>query len=62
MTKTLVNGENIEIRGFGSFTVKHYYSYTGRNPKTGKKTVVKAKKLPVFRVGKDLKEAFDGMK
>lgn len=59
MTETLVNGDNIEIRGFGSFTVRHYESYTGRNPKTGEKTVVKAKKLPFFKVGKDLKEAVD---
>ena len=57
MTETLVGGENIEIRGFGSFTVKHYDSYTGRNPKTGEETKVKEKKLPVFKVGKDLREA-----
>ena len=60
MANTLVNGDNIEIRGFGSFSVKHYDSYTGRNPKTGEKAVVKAKKLPVFKVGKELKEAVDG--
>ena len=57
MTDTLVNGDNVELRGFGSFTVKHYDSYTGRNPKTGEKTVVKEKKLPVFKVGKELREA-----
>jgi len=57
MANTLVNGDNIEIRGFGSFSVKHYNSYTGRNPKTGEKTVVKPKKLPVFKVGKELREA-----
>ena len=57
MTDTLVNGENIEFRGFGSFVVKHYDAYTGRNPKTGQKIEVKAKKMPVFRVGKDLREA-----
>ena len=60
MTDTLVNGENVEIRRFGSFSVRHYDSYTGRNPKTGEKTVVKAKKLPFFKVGKELKEAVDG--
>ncbi len=59
MTGALVNGDNIEFRGFGSFTVRHYESYTGRNPKTGEKTVVKAKKLPFFKVGKELKEAVD---
>ena len=62
MTSALANGENIEIRGFGSFTIKHYKSYTGRNPKTGVETVVKAKKLPFFKVGKDLKEAVDAGK
>lgn len=57
MTNALANGENVEIRGFGSFTIKHYKSYTGRNPKTGLETEVKAKQLPFFKVGKDLKEA-----
>ena len=59
MTETLVNGDHIEIRGFGSFSVKKYGSYTGRKPGTGEKIKVKAKKLPVFRVGKDLREAVD---
>jgi integration host factor subunit beta len=57
MTDELVNGGNIEIRGFGSFSVRHYESYTGRKPKTGEKTYVKAKKLPFFKVGKELREA-----
>ncbi|MCX5871428.1 MAG: integration host factor subunit beta [Deltaproteobacteria bacterium] len=57
MTEALSNGDNIEIRGFGSITIRHYDSYTGRNPKTGVETVVKAKKLPFFKVGKDLKES-----
>jgi len=46
ITDTLVNGDNVELRGFGSFSVKHYDSYINRNPKTGEKTVVKEKKLP----------------
>ncbi len=57
MTKSLVDDENVEIRGFGSFTVRKYKAYTGRNPKTGTKTQVKAKKLPFFKVGKELSEA-----
>lgn len=57
MTDALANGDNIEIRGFGSFTIKHYEPYTGRNPNTGKEIEVKAKKLPFFKVGKDLREA-----
>ena len=62
MTDALVKGDNIELRGFGSFSVRHYDSYCGRNPKTGEKTTVKAKKLPFFKVGKDLKEAVDAGK
>ncbi|HAF89151.1 MAG TPA: integration host factor subunit beta [Deltaproteobacteria bacterium] len=48
-------GDKVEIRGFGSFTLKNYKGYSGRNPKTGEKVDVKAKKLPVFRTGKDLR-------
>jgi integration host factor subunit beta len=55
-TDTLKNGERIEIRGFGSFTVREYDGYTGRNPKTGKNVDVKPKKLPFFKVGKKLKK------
>jgi len=62
MTETLVKGENVEIRGFGSFSVREYAAYTGRNPKTGEKTQVKAKKLPFFKVGKELREAVNGQK
>ena len=60
MTTALANGENIEIRGFGSFTIRHYESYTGRNPKTGETFEVGAKKLPFFKVGMDLKAAVNG--
>ena len=48
MEKSLVKGERVEIRGFGSFKVKEYEGYSGRNPKTGEKTKVESKKLPVF--------------
>lgn len=56
MRDTLTNGKRIEIRGFGSFTVKDYESYWGRNPKTGDKIWVKPKRLPGFKVGKELKD------
>lgn len=56
MIETLAKGDNIEIRGFGSFVIKHYRSYEGRNPKSGKKIEVAEKKLPFFKVGKDLRE------
>jgi len=57
MEETLVKGENIEIRGFGSFSVRAYDAYNGRNPKTGTRIEVKPKKLPFFKVGKELREA-----
>ncbi len=56
MTEALVRGDSIQIRGFGSFTVRTYGSYTGRNPKTGQKIKVAPKKLPFFKVGKELRE------
>ncbi len=56
MTEALANGDSIEIRGFGSFVVKEYTSYTGRNPKTGQRIKVSPKKLPFFKVGKELRE------
>jgi integration host factor subunit beta len=56
MAETLANGGRIEIRGFGSFVVKDYKSYVGRNPKTGEVIDVKPKKLPFFKVGKELRE------
>ena len=56
---SLCNGGRVEIRGFGSFTVNTYKSYTGRNPKTGAQIRVPSKKLPFFKVGKELKELVD---
>lgn len=54
-TDALKKGGRIEIRGFGSFTVREYGAYTGKNPRTGEKIPVKPKKLPFFKVGKELK-------
>ena len=59
MRDTMMNGGRIEIRGFGSFVVKEYQAYQGRNPKTGEKISVPPKKLPFFKVGKELKERID---
>src|SRR6186997_3338121 len=56
MVKALQEGEGIEIRGFGSFTVREYKAYEGRNPHTGETVHVAPKKLPFFKVGKDLRE------
>ena len=59
-TNTLMEEGRIEIRGFGCFTVRHYKSYTGRNPKTGNHVKVGTKNLPFFKVGKELKEKVNG--
>ena len=59
MTLSLVKGQRIEIRGFGSFKVKFYNGYKGRNPKTGDLIEVEGKKLPFFKVGKEMRERVD---
>jgi integration host factor subunit beta len=59
MANALANGDRVEIRGLCSFCVKHYKTYTGRNPKTGEKIQIKSKKLPFFKFGKELKERVD---
>lgn len=56
MNMTLASGERIEIRGFGTFTVRDYKGHTRRNPRSGVRIAVKAKKLPFFRAGKEFKE------
>ena len=57
--EALISGDRVEIRGFGSFKVKSYDGYQGRNPKTGEVIQVAEKKLPFFKVGKELKERVD---
>ena len=59
MSKALLKGDRVEIRGFCSFFIKEYKSYAGRNPKTGKAITVAGKKLPFFKCGKELKERVD---
>ncbi len=56
MKKALSENSRVEIRGLGSFKLKNYDGYVGRNPKTGKTVTVAPKKLPFFRAGKELKE------
>jgi integration host factor subunit beta len=56
IVETLVAGNRVEIRGFGSFVTREYDGYEGRNPKNGKVVSVKPKKAPFFKVGKELKE------
>ncbi len=59
ISNALIKGDRVEIRGFCSFFVKKYKSYTGRNPKTGEKVKIKPKKLPFFKPGKELKGRVD---
>ena len=56
MEQSIRRGEKIEIRGFGSFTVRQYRAYDGRNPRTGAIVKVKPKRLAFFKVGKELRE------
>jgi integration host factor subunit beta len=59
ISNALANNDRVEIRGFGTFKVKHYDGYTGHNPKTGKPIKIKPKKLPFFKCGNKLKERVD---
>mgnify|MGYP000089879047 CR=1 FL=1 len=57
MADSLENGDNIELRGFGSFKIREYKSYVGRNPKTGERITVRPKRSPYFKPGKDLRNS-----
>jgi integration host factor subunit beta len=59
VTETLCNGNRVEIRGFGAFTVREYKAYEGRNPKTGEKITVPPKRLPFWKTGMELKQRVD---
>ena len=61
-TGALKKGDRIEIRGLGSFSVREYKAYAGRNPKTGGIVDVGPKKLPFFKVGKEMKGMVNGSK
>jgi len=60
MTSTLVSGQRIEIRGFGTFNINYRPPRTGRNPKTGEKVPVPEKCVPHFKAGRELRERVDG--
>ena len=59
MKKTLLAGKRVEIRGFGTFKIKKYKSYMGRNPMTGESVTVEPKILPFFKAGRELKECIN---
>jgi integration host factor subunit beta len=59
MTEALANGQRIEIRGFGSFSLSQRSPRIGRNPKSGEKVLVPGKQVPHFKAGKELRERVD---
>ena len=59
ISDTLAQGDRVEIRGLCSFFVKEYQSYIGRNPRTGQRVQIASKKLPFFKISKELKERVD---
>ena len=56
ISDTLAQGDRVELRGFGAFSIKHRDARTGRNPRTGETVQVEAKRLPFFKTGKALRE------
>jgi len=61
MVEALAEGDRVEIRGFGSFSMREYGAYTGRNPRTGEKLEVKAKRLPFFKASRELLDRLNGV-
>lgn len=60
VTEALIRGDRVELRGFGTFSVKERNARTGRNPRTGESVTVDAKRLPFFKTGKSLRERLNG--
>ena len=56
ISKALANGDRVELRGFGAFSVKHRPARTGRNPRTGAHVSVDQKSVPFFKTGKEMRE------
>lgn len=60
ITDALANGDRVELRGFGAFSVKNRKPRQGRNPRTGEKVSVEEKWVPFFKTGKELRERLNG--
>jgi integration host factor subunit beta len=56
LTQAMIRNERVEIRGLGSFEIRNYGSYKGRNPRTGDAVPVRPKRLPFFKAGKEIKD------
>ena len=61
MAQALQDGERVDIRGFGSFTIRERDARIARNPKTGDSVKISAKKTPFFKTGKDLRDRVDNL-
>lgn len=61
MSEALQSGDKVEIRGFGSFTVRERGAREARNPKSGEIVDIPAKKVPFFKTGKELRERVDSL-
>ena len=62
ITDTLADGNRVELRGFGAFSVKNRPAREGRNPRTGEKVMVEEKWVPFFKTGKELRNRLNGIK
>src|SRR5215468_4751274 len=60
LATTLAQGERVELRGFGSFAVRERPARTGRNPRTGALVAVAARRVPVFKAAKELRQRVEG--
>ncbi|WP_084420984.1 integration host factor subunit beta [Henriciella litoralis] len=60
IAEALANGDRVELRGFGAFSVRERKPRVGRNPRTGEKVMVEAKSVPFFRPGKELRARVNG--
>lgn len=56
IVRAMGEGDRVELRGFGAFSVKSRQARTGRNPRTGSAVDVTAKRVPFFKTGKELRE------
>lgn len=61
ISEAMIEGQRIEIRGFGSFSVNQRPSRMGRNPRSGESVKIPAKRVPHFKAGKALREAVDSI-
>lgn len=62
MSRSLSQGDKVEIRGFGSFKIKERDGRQGRNPKSGENIFIESKRVPFFKAGKEIRERINNGK